>query len=193
MRKLVHAIALLLVLGLSAPVLAGPFEDAWAAYNKNDYPTALRLLRPLADQGDGRAQMLLAVMYFVGDRGVPQDYAVAVKWYRLAADQDFVSAQTSLGTMYEKGRGVPQDYAAAVKWYRLAADRDDGYAQVSLGTMYAEGRGVPQDYVQAHKWYNLGATAGNEDAIKNRDIVAGKMTPAQIAEAQKLASAWKPK
>lgn len=52
---------------------------------------------------------------------------------------------------------------------------------------------MPQDYVQAHKWYNLGATAGDKEAITNRDIVAGKMTPAQIAEAQKLASAWKPK
>ena len=94
--------------------------------------------------------------------------------------------------MYSEGQGVPQDYAAAVKWYRLAADQGDAYAQYNLGVMYANGRGVPQDYVQAHKWYNLGAVAGDKDAIKNRDNVAGKMTPAQIAEAQKLAREWKP-
>jgi hypothetical protein len=52
---------------------------------------------------------------------------------------------------------------------------------------------VPQNYVQAHKWWNLAAVAGDKDAIKNRDIVAGKMTPAQIAEGQKLAREWKPK
>lgn len=31
------------------------------------------------------------------------------------------------------------------------------------------------------------------DVVKNRDIVAAKMTPTQIAEAQKLARKWKPK
>jgi TPR repeat protein len=56
-----------------------------------------------------------------------------------------------------------------------------------------EGQGVAQDYVQAHKWLNLGSTSGDADAVKNRDIVASKMTPAQIAEAQRLASAWRKK
>ena len=54
-------------------------------------------------------------------------------------------------------------------------------------------QGVQQNYVQAHKWWNLAAVSGDKDAIKNRDIVAGKMTPPQIAEAQKLAREWKPK
>lgn len=187
MRNLVHAIALLLVLGLSAPVLAGPFEDGVAAYDKGDYATAMRLWRLLADQGFANAQIGLGIMYDNG-QGVPQDYAVAVKWYRLAADQGYAGAQNNLGVRYDEGLGVPQDYATAVKWYRLAADRGDANAQKNLGAMYEKGKGVPQDYVQAHKRYNLGAAAGNKDAIENRDIVAGKMTPAQIAEAQKLAA-----
>ena len=58
--------------------------------------------------------------------------------------------------------------------------------------MYDNGQGVPQDYVQAHKWYNLAAASGNKDAVKNREIVAAKMTPAQIAEAEKLVREWKP-
>ncbi len=53
--------------------------------------------------------------------------------------------------------------------------------------MYDNGQGVPQDYVRAHMWWNLTASTGDEDAIKNRDIVAKQMTPAQIAEARKLA------
>jgi hypothetical protein len=56
--------------------------------------------------------------------------------------------------------------------------------------MYAKGQGVPQDYMQAHKWFNLAAVSGSENALKNREIVAGLMTPGQIAEAQKLASEW---
>ena len=66
-------------------------------------------------------------------------------------------------------------------------------AQFSLGVMYSKGRGVPQDYVQAHMWDNLAAAQDIEDARKGRDKLAEHMTPAQIAEAQRLAREWKPK
>jgi TPR repeat protein len=75
---------------------------------------------------------------------------------------------------------------------RMAA-AGDARAQSNLGLMYGNGTGVAQDYVQAHKWFNLGATSGDTSAVKNRDLVASKMTPAQIAEAQRLASAWRKK
>jgi TPR repeat protein len=62
-----------------------------------------------------------------------------------------------------------------------------------------DGNGVPKDYVQAHKWFNLAAPKYEasealrpETAIQNRDRVAAKMTPAQIAEAQRLAREWRP-
>jgi len=59
--------------------------------------------------------------------------------------------------------------------------------------MYKEGRGVTQNYVQAHMWFKLAAARGQIDAGKWRDSLAKLMTPAQIAEAQKLAREWKPK
>jgi uncharacterized protein len=59
--------------------------------------------------------------------------------------------------------------------------------------MYRTGGGVPQDYVIAHMWFNLAAASGDKDAVKARDVVAAKMAPTQIAEAQKLAREWKPK
>ena len=197
MRNLVRASVLLLALVLSEPVLAGPLEDAVAAYQKQDYTAALRLLRPLAAQGDAAAQDYLGFMYQHG-LGVPQDYAQAVKWYRLAADRGYADAQDYLGFMYQRGFGVSRDYAQAVKWYRLAADQGYAGAQFNLGYMYALGRGVPQDYVEAHKWFNLSAAwASDADtrkrAAKARDDRALMMTPAQIAEAQKRASAWQPK
>ena len=71
-------------------------------------------------------------------------------------------------------------------------------AQGKLGFLYASGQGVPQDYGQAHMWYNL-AVANAVDAqtrasaIKGREEIAAKMTPAQIAEAQKMAREWVPK
>jgi hypothetical protein len=66
--------------------------------------------------------------------------------------------------------------------------------------MLGKGEGAPEDCVEAHKWLNLAAShfppsmaENREKALKMRDAVAAKMTPAQIAEAQKLAREWKPK
>ncbi len=101
--------------------------------------------------------------------------------------------------MYGTGQGVPQDYVEARKWYRLAADQGNADAQNNLGIMYVKGEGVPQDYVEAHKWFNLAVSRypaseaqKRNTSVQNRDLVAAKMTPQQIAEAQKLARDWKP-
>jgi hypothetical protein len=88
---------------------------------------------------------------------------------------------------------VPQNYAEAVKWYRKAADQGLAGAQNMLGFMYDLGHGVPQNYVRAHMWFNLAAAQGNQDAAGVRDLFEQDMTPAQLAEAQKLAREWKPK
>jgi len=152
--RLLMLIVALIVSG-AAPAVAGPFEDGITAYKEGDYATARRLLRPLAEQGDARAQF-------------------------------------SIGAMYTLGQGVPQDYAAAVSWYRKAAEQGEPSASLPSG-MYADGKGVPLDNVRAHMWFNLSGAQGNADAAKERDIIAARMTPAQIGEAQKLAREWKPK
>lgn len=136
-------------------------------------------------------------MYEKG-KGVPKDYAVAAGWYRKAAEQGNSQAQAFLGDYYARGQGVTQDYAAAAKWYRKAAEKGVPQAQNNLGVMYAKGLGVPNDNVLAHMWYNLAGSKfpdgeKRETAKKNRDDIAVKMTPAQIAEAQRLAREWKPK
>jgi len=92
--------------------------------------------------------------------------------------------------MYRNGDGVPQNYIEALRWFKLAAEQGDSRAQFSLGLMYYDGSGVPQNYVQAHKWLNLSAANGDEKSKEFRDEVGGKMTPSQIAEAQKLAAEW---
>ena len=155
MRKLIGLLIVAALLSLSGPGVAGPYEEGYDAHNRQDYATALRLWRPLANQGHVLAQVMLGAMYF---------------W----------------------GQGVPQDYAEAASWSRKAADQGHALAQRNLGAHYYDGQGVPQDYLQAHKWFNLAAAGGNKDAAKSRDIVAAKMTPAQIAEAQKLAREWRP-
>jgi uncharacterized protein len=83
-------------------------------------------------------------------------------------------------------------FAAAASWDRKAAEQGYSRAQNNLGVMYDQGEGVQQDYVTAHMWFNLAAARGYNDAVRNRDAVARHMTPAQVAEAQKLAREWKP-
>jgi TPR repeat protein len=90
--------------------------------------------------------------------------------------------------MYAKGKGVPLDYKTAVKWYRLAAEQGYASAQHNLGFMYVLGRGVLKNNIRAHMWWSIAASSGeSKKASKNRDKVAKRMTPSQIADAQKLA------
>ena len=70
------------------------------------FATALRLTRPLADQGDDFAQYNLGIMYARG-QGVAQSLAEAFKWFRLSANQGNASAQYNLGVMFAEGNGVP--------------------------------------------------------------------------------------
>src|SRR5271166_2824509 len=123
-----------------ALVAAGTPEDAAAAYGKGDYLTALRLLGPLAAQGDAYAETYLGLMNANGQGG-PQDYRQAIGWYRKAADQGYAPAQFNLGAMFDSGQGVPQSSVQAVTWYRKAADQGHIDAQRRLGLLCPKGTG----------------------------------------------------
>jgi len=175
------------------------YEYGWAVPQDHAeavkwYLRAVKQYHKSADEGDAHAQLGLAHMY----DGALEDPAEAVKWYRKAADHSNADAQFYLGAAFEYGRGVQRNDAQAAKWYRKSAEQGIGTAQEELGDMYAHGQGVRQDYVQAHKWFNLAAASYNKaesraKALKSRELVAHKMTPAQLAEAQRLATEWKPK
>lgn len=192
MFKARFAAVIPLSLILAAPSIAGPAEDAAAAYRSGDYETALRLFRELADHGQANAQYNVGVMYAKG-RGAPQNDAEALQWFRRAAAQGYAAAQFNLGAEYARGQGVPQNYTEAAKWYEKAASQGFAAAQFNLGGMYGRGEGVPKDPVQGYMWLDLAAAQGDANAAKTRDSIALHMTAEQIAEAQKLARARKPK
>ena len=136
---------------LSGSVQAGQLEDGLAAYRRQDYDTAMRLLRPLAEKGKSNAQYDVGLMYAIG-QGVPQDFAIAAKWYLKSAAQGDTDAMTNLGFMYEHGQGVRQDDAEAIRWYRSAAEQGNAVAQFNLGASYADGLGVERNYGEAVQW-----------------------------------------
>ena len=124
----------------------------------------LDTVRQAAEQGDATAQFNLGNMYASG-RGVLEDDAEAVRWYRLAAEQGDADAQFYLGVMYASGDGVPEDDAEAVKWYRRAAEQGEkAEAQLSLGFMNYLGEGVPKNNAEAGKWFRLSAEQGLAEA-----------------------------
>ena len=171
------AIGLVLALLVVLPATAQEYEKGMAATKRGDYATALREFRPLAATGHVGAQYLLAKMYQYG-RGVPQDHAEAMKWYLKMAER---------GSVGQGSTEIPNTPRHDCQYFF------GNEAQFWLGHMYSKGQGAARDYVLAYMWFSLSAARGDEMSIKQRDIVARDMTPAQIAEGQKLAREWRAK
>ena len=102
------------------------------AYRNKDYAGALKLLAPLAKQGDASAQLKLGVMNEMGE-GVAQSYPRAAVRYRQAADQGNAEAQYRLGEKYELGQGVPRNNEVAAEWYRKSSAQGYVLAQAKVG------------------------------------------------------------
>jgi TPR repeat protein len=83
-----------LIWGLSG-AFAGPWEDGMVAYNRGDYMPAIRLFRPLAEQGNPKAQSLLGVMYRKGE-GVARSSVRAFVWFSRAAARGDAKAKAEL-------------------------------------------------------------------------------------------------
>jgi uncharacterized protein len=175
-----------------AAFLKGYSYDTGTNGFEQDYKQAAEWYSRAAMHDYPWAQWNLGILFMHGN-GVPHDDAKAFLWFLMAATSGLVDAQVEVGLFYSLGNGVPQDYEASAEWLRKAAEQGNTAGQRWLGTAYELGQGVPQDYVQAHMWLNLSGAQGNEDARKERDKLAAKMTMAQIAEAQRLAREFKPK
>ena len=124
MRKLFFIPILLFSLLLGTTSYAGDLQKGVTAYLNKDYATALKEWKPLAKQGDAKAQFNLGLMYDIG-RGVSQDYKEAVRWWRLAAEQGYANAQSNLANRYYYGEGVNKDIVYAHMWKNIASS--NGY------------------------------------------------------------------
>src|SRR5262249_20835254 len=143
-------------------------------------PVAMRFMGHLHDKG----------------QGVPQDYAMARKWFERAAEKGDSLAMRRLGDLYANGQGVAKDEAKAREWYKLADDqRTSGLldviavgvavtaadyvetlgltanAKYVLGLLYHHGEGVAQDLAKARKWYGQAAAEGNSNAINTLGVL----------------------
>ncbi len=203
----------LLASGLLASglALADPRQDADAAWRAGDYAKAVVLFRKAAEQGDPIAMTSLARQYEQGN-GTAKNLDEAMRWNRRAAEifraramQGDADAQYSLGSLYDGNTpGMPSDPAEQLKWVAAAADHDHVIAQTRLGVLYSNGLGVPKDYAKAYTWWLI-ASGPHPRELSDRDKrfadiarrnaadMKASLTPAQLAQAQKAASAWKPR
>ncbi len=146
------------------------------------------------------AQTLEADMRTAAGAYERKDMATAVRIWKVWAAKGEPEAETLLGAMYWSGDGVRRDHKEAARLYLRAANKGYARAQNDIGFMYGFGEGVPpRDDVEAYKWLTLGIaryTAKNQDrldqAIKDKATLAKRMTPAQIAEAERRVKMWKP-
>jgi len=122
---------------------------------------------------------------------IRSDYKTAFRELKASAEKGVAWAQFTLGLMYFNGEGVTRDYKEALKWFRKAAEQGNALAQFALGEMYYSGDGSAKNYVLGYKWLNLAASSGDDSARSMLDELEKKMTPEQIAEAQKLSKEFK--
>lgn len=112
---------LALLLAVFARHADADFNDGIVALMTGHYAQALDTFVPLAETSDhAYAQYFLARMYAAG-QGVDQDFEIAARWYRKAAEKGVGDAQYRLGHLYETGEGVPGDMEFAFGWYSVAA------------------------------------------------------------------------
>jgi GAF domain-containing protein len=107
------------------------------------FPT-LDQIRTRAEQGDASAQFTLGTHYATGE-DVPQDFAIAARWFQKAAEQGLVIAQDALGNYYWAGRGVPKNVTQAYYWSVLA--RQGGNQDSDLRVRFLSPQLTPE---QAH-------------------------------------------
>ncbi len=116
-----------------------------------------------------------------------QDRDAALELLRSAARQDYVPAQTALGTIFERGNLAAQDIREAIAWYEKAANQKDWIAQLALGRIYFLGIGIARDTSTAKKWLQMAADGGDVSSAFYLGLLddEGQGTAVDFAEAAK--------
>lgn len=138
---------------------------AKAAFDKQDYRTALARLKPQAERGNAQAQYLAALCCQRGSKGFDADPKQAFDWMGKAARQGDAQAQLALAVMYYDGKGTEFSHKDAAEWFGKAAEQGLPEAQFNYGFMFSRGRGVEKDFTKAQEWWLKAARQGHADAM----------------------------
>jgi TPR repeat protein len=222
--------AFFMMAALAAPADASPLDDATGAYEnaqnamvqaRRSYQKAFNQLKPLAEQGDPKAQRILGHILLKGWVDAP-DQVGGIAWLTKAAGQEDATARLELADL----GGAVFNSPERQKLVQAAAEQGDAESQFSLGMDYDAGINIAKDAKEAFKWYLLAADQGHSLAqntiggmyMEGRGVAADKvraymwlsltdappfpgedlttlaatMTSEQVAQAKKLANDWQP-
>ena len=180
-------------LAISQDVL-GPragVDEAYGAFQRGYYLTALNLALPRAELQDSAAQTLIGQIYAEG-LGVPQNLQSAASWYQMAARNGDAIATFELGLMYQNGRGVARDRARAAELFQRAADMGNLTAKYNLGLLHIEGKYVAPDLAAAARLIGEAADGGLVEALYDHGsmlIEGAGVPPDPVSGAQQIATA----
>lgn len=157
------------------------------SYYQGRYGTAYQLLLPLANEGNARAQVRVAVMLRSG-RGTKKDRSESKALFQKAhtevrreAGRGVPWAQADLGYFFENGIIEKRSYDAAAKWYSEAAQREYPGAMTNLAVLYSTGRGVPEDQSRSIALFQRAAARGDAVAKRNlRALGVAESTPVKL-------------
>jgi len=158
---------------------------------KQSFPDAAKWYLKAASRNFVPAQYRLGTLYERG-LGVTADIGRAQTWYKRAAEQGNVKAMHNLAVLSANQSSGSPDYGTAARWFGEAAQRGLRDSQFNLAVLYENGLGVDKDMRQAFKWVSLAASGGDTDAVRRRDILRGKLTVAEMSEAEVLIATWRP-
>ena len=167
-------------------------QEEISTYKFDDYTKAYAFYRPLAEQGDVEAQLILSRMYSEG-LGVVKDDLKAIEWQAIAveegdaairrgfdlqlgnilkdAEKGDATAQFKLGIIYNNGWGVPADIAEATEWYRKAAEQGHAASKDMLRTTFFTEEGICTNTkykfeAKAPEGWNVNSIAPGEKTIR---------------------------
>lgn len=172
MTKLFQAIVLtvLLTMGGVTQSAEDDLETGITAFEMQEYDKAVKLIKPLAEDGIAEAQYFMGTFYYLA-AGVKQSDSLAQKWYKLAFDQWYTAAEDGdldamieVSLMYHAGQGVQINEKNAEKWLQQAIEGGSSRAWSLKGDFCMEGVGTKPDKDQAKYWYQKAAAQGNKHA-----------------------------
>lgn len=186
-RQMLLATVMAAVAAWSLAARAGELEDGIAAFEKHDFNTAVRLIEPLAEQGNIEAEYFMGTFYMYG-HGVAMDPPQAAVWFKRAyghwetqARAGDPAAMVEVAGMLTTGLGVTRDDKAAVEWLRKAGDKGYADAWAELGELYVEGAGVPKDVAEGERLLKKASAAGSVRADEMLAALSRRVEPASAS------------
>lgn len=141
----------------------GPVDEAYGAYQRGYYLTAMQLALPRAQLGDPASQTLIAEMQYAG-LGVRRDLKSSAFWYGKAAEGGDAAAMFKYALILMAGQIVPRDKVKADEYMKKAAESGNSSAEFNWGQILTSDHPGADGLKLALPFYERSAEQGIADA-----------------------------